>query len=113
MIHKRHQYTSKFKAYNAALALGLADDLEGEIIFPINAPNSTDEYISTKTTVGTLMREALEEVNEKLPTYSELQELVMLLRQATSVQLPQGESIKLTHEVINKINDLKYLASIS
>ena len=58
-------------------------------------PHNADEYISTKMTIGELMREVLAEVNEKLPTYGELQELINILHQANAVNPPQGQSIKL------------------
>lgn len=111
MPNLRTQIPSKLKAYNAVVALGLAKNYDAEISFPINCDRDQHEYIHSQTTVGDLMREALAEVNENLPTFGEIQALIELLKQVLSVP-PSEKQLALTQSTLNQLTRLQSITSV-
>ena len=100
----RQQFRSKLQAYNAVCELGLANDLNGEINFPVNCIIDADEYEKSSEKVADLMRAALQEVKEVLPEFNEFQRLIMLLTQANG-----GKQPPVCQSDINKLKKLQRL----
>ena len=100
----RQQFRSKFQAYNVVCKLGLANNLNGEINFPVNCERDADEYEKSSEKVADLMRAALQEVKEALPDFNEFQRFIMLLTQTTG-----GNQPPVCQSDINKLKKLQGL----